>query len=156
MQAQASVLTEHHQLMLMKYDADPSSSTTASSDSTHKPWDLCELEQSAENRFAEHDGKHKLLRMVVADCDMCSDLLDILSSIAHHLAKGDWGSVCSPYEDQTLSSNAHAYYGSTRGFDTRSPRNCMTPHISSQGLLCINSACTASMHGPRLTSRVHV
>jgi len=45
MQAQVSMLIKHHQLML-KYDADPSSPTTASSDSTHKPCDQCGLKVS--------------------------------------------------------------------------------------------------------------
>ncbi len=64
MQAQLSMLIKHHQLMV-KEDADPSSPTTASSDSTHKPCDRCGLEQSAENTSWLH-----LLRMVTADLEI--------------------------------------------------------------------------------------
>ena len=62
MQAQLSILIKHHQSMV-KRDADPSSPTTASSDSTHKPCDRCGLEQSAENKCAEHQCKHKLVTL---------------------------------------------------------------------------------------------
>ena len=64
MQAQLSMLIKHHQLMV-KYDAYPSSPTTASSDSTHKPCDRFGLEQSAENTSRLH-----LLRMVTADFEI--------------------------------------------------------------------------------------
>ena len=47
----------------LNYDADPSSITTASSDSTHKPCDRCELEQSAENRCAKHRCKLMLVTL---------------------------------------------------------------------------------------------
>ncbi len=57
MQAQVSMLIKHHQLML-KYDADPSSPTTASSDSTHKPCDQCGLKVSTALGGAEHQFKH--------------------------------------------------------------------------------------------------
>ena len=64
MQAQLSMLIKHHQSML-KYHADPSSPTTALSDSTHKPCDRCGPEQSAENTSWLH-----LLRMVTADLEI--------------------------------------------------------------------------------------
>jgi len=61
--AQVSILRKHFQLLL-KYDADPSSTThTASSDSTHKLCDRCGLEQSGDNSFAEHQCKHMLVTL---------------------------------------------------------------------------------------------
>ena len=71
MQAQMSMLTKQHQLMV-KEDADPSSPTTASSDSTHKPCDRCGLEQSAALTCAEQQCKHKWVTLVagVADPDI--------------------------------------------------------------------------------------
>ncbi len=57
MQAQVSMLIKHHQLM-WKHDADPSSPSTASSASTHKPCDQCGLKVSTALSCAEHQCKH--------------------------------------------------------------------------------------------------
>ena len=62
MHAQVSMLIKCHQLMV-KYDADHISLSTASSDSTHKLCDRCGLEQSAENRCAEHQCKRMLVTL---------------------------------------------------------------------------------------------
>ena len=59
MQAQVSMLIKCHQLMMVKFDADPNSPTTASSDSTHKPCDQSGLKASTPLSCAEHQCKHK-------------------------------------------------------------------------------------------------
>ena len=74
MQAQVSMLIKHHQLMV-KYDADHISPTTALSDSTHKPCDQCELKVSIALSCAEHQCKHNWVTLAAYgadDCDMCS------------------------------------------------------------------------------------
>ena len=56
---------------MLKYDADPSSPTTAASDSTHKPCDQCESKYSSsavQNINASTTGWY-LLRMMAADWD---------------------------------------------------------------------------------------
>ena len=77
MHAQVSMLIKHHQLML-NHDADPSSPSTASSDSTHKPCDRCGLEQSAALTCAEQQCKHNWVTLAAGVAD--SDIL----LIQHH------------------------------------------------------------------------
>jgi len=71
MHAQVSMLIKHHQLMV-KYDADHISPSTASSDSTHKPCDQCELKQSTALTCAEQQCKHNWVTLAagVADSDI--------------------------------------------------------------------------------------
>ncbi|KAL3158571.1 hypothetical protein ABBQ38_010789 [Trebouxia sp. C0009 RCD-2024] len=76
MPAQVSMLIKHHQLML-KYDADPSSPTAASSDSTHKPCDQCGLKVSTA-LGAEQQCKHNWVTLAAGVAD--SDIL----LIQHH------------------------------------------------------------------------
>jgi len=77
MQAQVSMLIKHHQLMV-KYDADHTSPTTALSDSTHKPCDQCELKVSTALSCAEHQCKHNWVTLAAGVAD--SDIL----LIQHH------------------------------------------------------------------------
>ena len=71
MHAQVSMLIKRHQLMV-KYDADHISPSTAISDSTHKPCDQCELKQSTALTCAEQQCKHKWVTLAarVADSDI--------------------------------------------------------------------------------------
>jgi len=57
MHAQVSMLIKHHQLMV-KYDTDHISPSTASSDSKHKPCDESELKQSTALPCAKQQCKH--------------------------------------------------------------------------------------------------
>ena len=77
MHAQVSVLIKHHQLMV-RYDADHISPSTASSDSTHKPCDQCELKQSTALTCAEQQCTHNWVTLAAGVAD-----LDILL-IQHH------------------------------------------------------------------------
>ena len=72
-QAQVSMLIKHHQLMV-RYDADHISPTTALSDSTHKPCDQCELKVSIALSCAEHQCKHNWVTLAAYgadDSDIC-------------------------------------------------------------------------------------
>ena len=63
MQAQVSMLIRHHKLMV-KYDANHISQTTALSDLAHKPCDQCVLKVSTELSCADQ-RKHNWVTLAV-------------------------------------------------------------------------------------------
>ena len=71
MHAQVSMLIKHHQLMV-KYDLHHISPSTASSDSTYKPCDQCELKQNTTLTCAEQQCEHNWVTIAagVADSDI--------------------------------------------------------------------------------------
>ena len=68
MQAQLSMLIRNHWLMV-RY-ADSSSATTASSDSTHRPYGQCGLKLSTALSCAEHQCEHNWVTLAAYGADV--------------------------------------------------------------------------------------